>query len=224
MFTVNLEGRPQADSDPSLLFLPTMPKVQESAPLEEVMFIRDEMANMVWAIEKTIPAPDGRGKSGATAALETRNYHERLVAAAQSGAPQPSTLIANDAKVRYDVMTGVPENWIPFIPASSSNNQISAQLQRGSMKRLIDGDPDRPVSVKPRTTLLRVGLDATPREKYFVPDEEVPRAGTRVVQSFKRTRWIDGRPFVWLGIRKETGRGEGWSGLAFDRLSKRSKY
>src|SRR5262249_30837666 len=37
MFTVNLDGRPQADSDPSLLFLPTVPKVQESAPLEEVV-------------------------------------------------------------------------------------------------------------------------------------------------------------------------------------------
>jgi hypothetical protein len=217
MFTVNLDGRLQAEADPSLLFLPTVPKVQESAPLEEVMFIRDEMANMVWAIEKTIPAPDGRGKSGATAALETRNYHERLVAAAQSGAPNSSTLIPNEAKIRYDVMTGVPENWIPFIPAASSN-QISVQLQRASMKRLIDGDPDAPVSVKPRTTLLRAGLDVFPSEKYFLPDEEVPRAGIRVMQSFKRTRWVDGRTFVWLGMRKETGRGEGWSGLVFDRL------
>lgn len=34
----------------------------------------------------------------------------------------------------------------------------------------------------------------------------------------QRTRWPDGRVIVWLGARKQTGRGEGSSGLAFDRL------
>ena len=44
----------------------------------------------------------------------------------------------------------------------------------------------------------------------------MPRAGVRVTQSFQRTRWSDGRAWVWLGVRKQTGRGEGSSGLAFD--------
>jgi hypothetical protein len=39
-----------------------------------------------------------------------------------------------------------------------------------------------------------------------------------VSQSYQRTRWIGGKVFTWLGIRKQTGRGEGTSGLAFDRL------
>jgi hypothetical protein len=46
----------------------------------------------------------------------------------------------------------------------------------------------------------------------------VPRAGVRVTQSFQRTRWHQGEVFVWVGVRKTTGRGEGSSGLAFDRL------
>lgn len=37
-------------------------------------------------------------------------------------------------------------------------------------------------------------------------------------QSFQRTRWRDGRVWVWLGVRKKTGRGEMSSGLAFDRI------
>ena len=129
--------------------------------------------------------------------------------------------MTNDATIRYDIMSSVPENWIPFIPAASPNTLMSTQLQRASMKRLIDGDPESPVSIKPRTTLLRVGLDAKSPHKYFIPDEEVPRAGIRVAECFKRTRWLDGRAFVWLGVRKETGRGEGWSGLAFDRLAEK---
>jgi hypothetical protein len=38
------------------------------------------------------------------------------------------------------------------------------------------------------------------------------------LKSFQRTRWRDGRACVWLGVRKQTGRGEGSSGLAFDRI------
>jgi hypothetical protein len=75
-----------------------------------------------------------------------------------------------------------------------------------------------PRPVTPRTSLLRVGLDGLPAAPYFLHEEEVPRAGIRVTQRFQRTRWRDGRAWVWLGVRKQTGRGEGSSGLAFDRL------
>jgi hypothetical protein len=90
------------------------------------------------------------------------------------------------------------------------------QLQRAAMLRIIDGDDQVPVPVRPRTSLLRHGLDA--HQPYFLHEEEVPRAGTRVSESFQRTRWRDGRVWVWLGVRKQTGRGEGSSGLAFDRI------
>jgi hypothetical protein len=80
------------------------------------------------------------------------------------------------------------------------------------------GDPDVPVLVRPRTSLLRAGLEQDPAQGYFLHEEEVLRAGTRVTQSFQRTRWHDGRAWVWLGVRKRTGRGESSSGLAFDRI------
>jgi hypothetical protein len=47
---------------------------------------------------------------------------------------------------------------------------------------------------------------------------EASRAGTRLIQAFQRTRWTDGSVFAWLRGRKQTGRGEGSSGLAFDEL------
>jgi hypothetical protein len=47
--------------------------------------------------------------------------------------------------------------------------------------------------------------------------QEVPRSGVQVTQSFQRTRWYGGEVFVWLGARKHTGRGERSSGLGFDR-------
>jgi hypothetical protein len=98
------------------------------------------------------------------------------------------------------------------------NDVREVQLQRAAMLRLIDGDDQDPTPVRPRTTLLRPGLDQDSAAAYLVHEEEVPRAGVRVTQSFHRTRWRDGRAWVWLGVRKQSGRGEGSSGLAFDRI------
>jgi len=208
---------PAGRADTALLFLPTVPKVQEAAPHEDVRVMRDEMANMVWAIEKVIPGPDGRGRSGDVAARDTRAYHERLVQA-QSSATPPPPLLENDAKVRYDLMSSVPENWIPFIAVRARGSNRAIDLQRASTLRNIEGDSLGPAKVKPRTSLLRSGLDQASPAAYLVPEEEVPRAGVVVTQSWQRTRGPDGRVHTWIGVRKRVGRGEGSSGLAFDRL------
>ena len=159
-----------------------------------------------------VPLADGRGTRGVEAARETRAHYERLLAAPATPAVPPA------APIRYQVMTSVPENWIPFVPVHVPGDIREIQLQRAAMPRILEGDPSPPERVRPRTTLLREGLDATPPEPYFVHEEEVPRAGVRVKQGYQRTRWRDGRVVVWLGARKQTGRGEGSSGLAFDRL------
>jgi hypothetical protein len=40
----------------------------------------------------------------------------------------------------------------------------------------------------------------------------------RLMQKFERTRWRDGRVYTWLRVRRQVGRGEGTSGLGFDKL------
>lgn len=220
MFTLAVKGDSRGQlADTSLLLLPTVPKVQEGRPLEEVLLVRDEVANMVWGIEKTVPIPTGQGKPGAEAAGETLAYHRRLldewlqVNTTASAAPAPT------APITYKVMNSVPENWIPFIPVHVPGDNRATQLQRAAMPRLLDGDPDPvPDKVRPRTVLLREGLETSPRVAYFLHEEEVPRAGAIVTQAYQRTRWTDGRVIVWLGARKQTGRGGGSSGLAFDRI------
>lgn len=72
--------------------------------------------------------------------------------------------------------------------------------------------------VEPRGRILRTGLDQADKQPYFLHEEEVPRAGTIVTASFQRTRWFDGQVFTWLGRRKQTGKGEGASGLQFDQV------
>jgi hypothetical protein len=115
-------------------------------------------------------------------------------------------------------MTSVPENWIPFIPVRVEGSNRETQLQRAAMPRILEGDPDPPRKMQPRTALLRQGLDTTPQAPYFLHEEEVWSAGVRVFHAWRRTRWRNGRVYVWLGVRKQTGRGEHSSGVAFDQL------
>lgn len=211
MFTLNTQGKRGEPADLTLVVLPTVPKIQEGQPFEEVALMRDEMANMVWAIETKLPSPSGGSLDGREAARETRRFFE-----IQAGVvPQPPETY--QANIRYEVMNTVPENWIPFIPTHQEGSTQSIHLQRASMLRFIEGTPHAP-KIKPRTDLLREGLDQRPVETYFLEEEEVPRSGIHVSQSFQRTRWYSGEVFVWLGVRKRTGRGEGASGLAFDRV------
>jgi hypothetical protein len=213
MFSINVRGDSGEAADTSLLLLPTVPKIQEGEPAEDLMLVRDEVANMVWGIEKSITLPDGKIKPGREAAAETVSFFKRLLSEEEA-----EDEIEYKAGIRYLAMTGVPENWIPFIPVHVPGDNRRIQLQRAAMPRILEGDPEKPVKVRPRTMLLREGLDRKPGEAYFLNEEEVPRAGVRVTQSFQRARWRDGRVFVWLGVRKQTGRGGGSSGLAFDRI------
>ena len=215
LFTSSVLGEARLPADTSLMLLPIAPNVIDGPSLEEVVFLRDEMANMVWGVEKVVPLPDGSAKPGLAAGREARAYFERLLAESGAG---PGAEIPSVADIRYRVMTTVPENWIPFIPARDPGSERKVRLQRAAMPRVMEGDPNDPKRVQPKTILLRDGLDGEARHAYFLHEEEVPREGVQVIKNFQRTRWRDGRVVVWMGVRKVTGRGEGSSGLGFDRI------
>lgn len=213
MFTLNVRGVDDAAADRSLLLLPTVPKALESEPVEEVLLVHDEMANMAWAVEQTVPLPDGSSRPGAEAGQETRAWIERL-----RGGPVAPPPFETEARSRYEAMTRIPEQWIPLMPVHVPGSDRSIMLQRSALPRFIDGDSVRPTGiVRPRTALMRPGLEGLRRAPYYLAEEEVPRAGARVTQSWQRTRWRDGSVFLWLGARKGTGRLSGGSGLAFDQ-------
>lgn len=194
------------------LFLPaTTPSGLESAPVESVSFIRDEVSNMVWGIETLVQLHDGASRRGREVAQELHGKYQGAVAVPASSSQ------ASDAKIKYTLMNTVAEHWIPFIPVHIDNDNHEIQLQRAAMPRLLEGEsgvvPDK---VAPRTRLLRNGLDDVPPASYFVAEEEVVRAGTVIESKWQRCRWLNGRVVVWHGFQRKTGRGEGSSGLAFD--------
>lgn len=208
--------RQKSDHGNRKLFLcPSAVKIQESEPWEEIFLLRDEMANMVWGIEKVIPLSTGKGAYGNEYALQTRKFHEDMV-----GEDSEDSEDSIPYAAYYDAMTDVPENWIPFVPVHASGHKRNIQLQRASMLRIIEGDEAPSEKIKPLSGILREGLDHMPDPlPYLIHEEEVPRSGIRIQQAFERTRWLNGQVYVWLGMKKKTGRGEGNSGLAFDQLA-----
>lgn len=223
LFAMSVDSQREVAPETELLLLPTATKVQESKPVEEIVFIRDELANMVWGIETIVPTPGSWSKSGFEAAAEYHQFRQKQVTD-KFGEPAVTDPVKDgeeEAKIRYEIMNTIPENWIPFIPAHIENNNREVQLQRAAMPRILEGDPARPDKIRPRTNLLQEGLKD--KKGYFIHEEEIPRAGTRVKQTYQRTRWANGKVFVWYGVRKTTGRGEGSSGLGFDRIVARKQ-
>ncbi len=213
MFTINRKGKSLREADNSIILMPTVPKIQEGSAIEKVAMVRDEIANMVWAVETDIQLPSGDKKKGIEAGRELYTFYKRLV-----GEPESIDDEEKIANIRYEIMNTIPENWIPFIPVHKDSDNREIQLQRASMSRIIPGDTESPAAVKPRAFLLRHGLDEDEKHSYFIYEEEIPRAGISVSKSFQRTRWYGGKVFNWLGIRKQIGRGEGSSNLAFDQI------
>ena len=218
MFRISTAGDDSVPRDTSLLMLPTVPKIQEGQPIEDVALIRDEIANMVWAVEATVPLPTGESKAGREAALETAAFHARIVATQPLGTQPAVELLAPKAPISYRMMSAVDENWIPFVPVHLEGDNREIQLQRASMPRIIEGDKNLPAKIEPRTGLLREGLEGQPKCSYYVHEQEVSRAGARVYRAYRRARWSGGRAVTWLGTRKQTGRSSRSSGLAFDYL------
>jgi len=216
MYSLDIAGNDRRPADLSLMLVPSVPKIQESGPLEEIQMVRDEVANMVWGIEKRIPTPSGDSVPGREAARDTLRHLKRIIGLLP---PPVEDEIQPAAALRYKIMSSVPENWIPFIAVHEEGSQRETRLQRGSMPRIIEGDPEEQIQkIKPRTSLLREGLDREPKSGYYIDEEEVLRAGIILTQSFQRTRWYRGQVYNWLGVRKRTGRGEASSQLKFDYL------
>ncbi len=161
----------------------------ESAPVEKVNFLRDETANMVWAVENIVPSLAGPGIRGDEMDI---------------GRPEPPEFVpVGNASIRYIAGTTVPTNWIPFLAVRMPGSLTEIRLQRAKM----------PAAPPARGQLL---TEVPP--PYFVNEEEVPRAGVIVQRAWQRARWTGGQTYLWLGRFKEAGRGEGHSDLKFDQL------
>ena len=180
-----------------LLLAPVTAGSLEGDPIEQVLLLRDEMANLAWAVERIVEGADGRPRN------RSIDYGSRMTAAPAPELPSPADLV-------YVLQTVVPEHWIPLVPVRDPKNPVPTApvvLQRGSL--LTQDGSMRPITAQ--GTLLAPHISP-----WYFHEEEVPRAGLRISRLPAIARWLDGTPHAWVSRRVSAGRGEGSSGLQFD--------
>jgi hypothetical protein len=161
--------------------------------VEEVRFLRDETANLVWGVEQVVTDAHGT----------RRDLVDEYVRAVVPAVPIP-----RNAAAAYRLMTDVPDHWVPFVPVHLPGGSRQVGLVEAVLPRAHSlGDVE---TSSPRSSVLQElrGL--------VIPEEEVSTAGVVVRRRWFLARSADGGRHAWAARSVSTGRGEGASGLRFD--------
>jgi hypothetical protein len=185
MFTIAGSGGARSDF---LIMAPTLGLVDDADPVETVMWVRDDMAAMAWAIEDELQGDMDSGLDAQTGALQRQ----------AANTPPPPPAIAGGTQVYYTEEIAPPDNWVPLVPVTTAQGALL--LRRGTM-----GTPAHAKILEPG-------------QPFVVNDRTVPRAGLRTDRYFRRARTPSGGTVLWLARRSGPGTGEGWSGLRFDAV------
>ena len=172
---------------------------QQGPVREEVRFLRDEGANLAWAVEETVSDAIGVPRSARERADVQRRAHDdaALAPAPRDGSAPPVA--------QYTLQTDVPAYWYPLVPERASDGTV----------RLREG------------VFVTSAQTATPAEGRLLGEgtplvlrsDAVPDGGVRVVRRRMASRWIDGSLHVWTQRVALPGASDGSSGLRYDALS-----
>jgi hypothetical protein len=190
MFSLSASSGTGQPPRASLLFLPpVLGHVLAGPPIEEVHLLRDEMANMAWAVEHVVESAIGQPL-------------DRLAGATRTDAAPPATGPAGTLVYRLDTAdSAVPDHWIPLVPeqvaAGSGPIRLACVDWRGASRG-------------------RLLAEHAPGALLYLRDEELPRTGRKVTRTHRHARWYDGGSLDWVGRANVLGRGEGTSGLTYD--------
>ena len=176
---------------PGLVVPPPEASALAGPVLEDVGFLRDEGANLVWGIVHLAQGAGGRPAVPADGAD---------AAPRRDASPD-----AAEPVLTYSLMAGIPATWVPYLPRAAGTDGVA--LVRGRIPRF---DQDC-VPLAPPTigTLLP--------EHPVLQSAEVPREGVRVRRVPMIARLGDGRWRSWTARRVAPGRGEAESGLRYDQ-------
>lgn len=196
-----------------LLFPPTIIRCEEGEPIEEVQFLRDEMANMLWGVETKIN--DGCGGS-----MDGKTLSDAVFSEVDKQRKEDKNAPEIKAKYSLLIQNRVPLNWIPFIPQQLENGRdiIFRRSRMPIYYKSDDKDNDGYKSVRPSTKLLAVERDGKKVKPFYINEEEIGGYGIKVIKTPQRTRWFMGKSYNWIGNRKIVSEYQANSGLMFDEL------
>jgi hypothetical protein len=195
LFSLDTKGGAVHPAQNALFLPPTAGPLSESKAVESVLFLRDEVADLAFGVEGLVQDALQRVKDRRACWVG-----HRTIAPGDPALPS------------YHVETIVPDYWIPLAPEQLPGQQ-SIRLRMVPME--VD-DGGMPRLVEPQGLLLAPAADGS---RLWLFDEEVPREGTQVDRVHRYARWLNGRSVTWTARHRQTGSGEGSSGLRYDFLT-----
>lgn len=202
LFSLTATG-PLAEADGSFLYVPhAAVNVTEADLVESVELIRDEVANMAWAVERFYTDVSG--------VLVNRGDVESLADRVVDGLADPAMLSAETRSLEvFRLASMPPRHWIPYLPrrAPAPPGMIDPQvyLRRGRT------DPDATRAFPQHRTRIVA-------ESWRINEEELPRTGIAVERRWRFARRSDGELALWIGRRKELRASERSAAVDFDFL------
>lgn len=184
---------------------------------EQVEFVRDEVNNMAWAIEKI--AEDGvRGGSSANVIINAVRNHIMSID------PQISTESSDVMKFKLIADHFSVGGYIPFIPRKFSDLAIqdrSIYMQRSWLPNFWNG---KMIRTRPVVNVLRKGLgtddEIVSAEKQILFEETLLKKGMRVSDRYAYIRDRNGIVRLWLDRSVSQGNVLPTPAIAFDRLTR----
>jgi hypothetical protein len=184
---------PGEPRETAIVMFPTAVSMLESPPVEAVTLVRDEAANLCWAVERIAPGPDGLPVD-----------RSRVWSSSRPTLPPPGPVPPGDQPpVRdYTPRSEVPDNWFAMLPAGDPPTGLRVVALRAL--------PGQPAPAPPWGRVIGE-LTST-----GAAQEEITRATREVVRGFQYARGLDGRQSLWLGRRVGAAQPTGGPGIRFD--------
>lgn len=225
-----------------LYVVPALATSLEGAPVEKVKFLRDEMANMAWAVEAIVPSQAGKGVSGDEMALvrqEDKPAPTAAMPATSAAAPAPTAAAPATSAAGTPAPAApatspagpLPNATVPATSAAASPAPAAAIAYQLGTTVPDNWIPFIPVHLPDNNTEIQLQRAKMPGSRgasgtlltekaapYYIHEEIIQRSGANVTISFQVAASPSGKRNCWLGRKKLNGSGEGWSNLQFDQI------
>jgi hypothetical protein len=134
-----------------LLLLPGAVAPIDGPPIEDVLLLRDELANLAWGIERMVVGASGRPLD--------RTLEWRI--SAPAAAPP-----AGDTVLHYRLGSSVPDYWLPFLPVRI-DPAGHLQLRRGRLPGAAGGPQGRMLAEEPAIFLEEIPREGVHLERRY---------------------------------------------------------
>jgi uncharacterized protein YcbX len=122
-----------------IVLAPALGLTDDAAPIEDVLFLRDNIAALAWAVERTL---------NGSLDLPVDGYERYLARLRLDLLGQPAQPSAAGPDISYTLEYPVPDNWIPMTPVLTQTGSLV--LRRGTMDIPgPGGDPTRAAQLDP---------------------------------------------------------------------------